>query len=169
MVLDIEKISNEHNLPLRVSYAIKYIYDNNIDIETVKKDFMYIRKIERAYNNLFKKYVKEKKIILSKTTNFYSINGYKKRGETGTIIAIKYLINMMKYEYNIDIWDLQEYKYLTNKYFNSGVSNLWFEYNRYNIYSYSSYYKLWQYERPLKNYIYYTDKKYYKIIKNLIL
>jgi hypothetical protein len=163
-----EKLTNENNIPLRVGYAISYIIDNNISIEQVKEDFKFIRKIERTYYKLYKDFVKTGQIVLSTKTEYYSIKDYKKRGETGTIMAIRYLINMLKYFYNIDIYDLNKYKNLVNKYFNS-VGTLWFEYNKYNICKYSNYYVKWEYLRPTKTYIKNTDKKYYRIIKNLLL
>jgi hypothetical protein len=166
MDYSLEKLSFQYNLPLRVLYCIDYIKRNNISNETVKEDFKFIRHIERAYTNLFNNYVKEGKIILSKTSNYYAIKGYKRRGEIGTIMAIKYLVNMLKYEYKIFSYDLNKYKGLVEKYFNNNYI-LWFEYNKYNIYRYSVYYVFTGYERPSKKYIYNTDKKYYKIIKNI--
>lgn len=169
MELPLNHLVNELNLPLRVIYCIQYIKDNNICKEQVKEDFKFIRYIERTYTKLFKDYVASGKIKLSNTTNYYSIKDYKKKGEVGTIMAIKYLINMLKYEYNITKLDLDKYSSLIKKYFNHNYRiKLWFEYNKYNIYKYSEYYIEWEYYHPNKEYIYYTDKKYYKIIKNIM-
>jgi len=167
MELSLEQLSNQYNLPLRLLYCIDYIRKNNISKAQLKEDFTYIRYIERKFTELFNNYVKAGQITLSKTTNFYAIKNYKRKGETGTIMAIKYLINMLKYTYNITQYDLFKYKCLVEKYFNNNYK-LWYEYNQYNIYKYSEYYKECEYNRPSKNYIYYTDKKYYKIIKNIM-
>jgi len=151
-----------------LKYCMKYVYENNITKEQLKEDFKFIRNFERNYMKLFNKFIKEDKIILSNKTNYYSINGYKKRGETGTIMAIRYLINNLEYEGLIDYFDIEKYKKLVKNYFNNN-NKLWFEYNKYNIYKYSDYYMEWEYNRPEYKYIGYTDKLYYKIIKNIIV
>jgi ABC-type Fe3+/spermidine/putrescine transport system ATPase subunit len=168
MEINQAQLINEYNLPLRVIYCIQYIKDNNISKEQIKEDFRFIRKIEKTYMTLFNNYVETNKIILSSRTNNFSIKNYKKRGETGTIMAIRYLINMLKYEYNITLFDLNNYNKIIKKYFNHNY-NIWFEYNKYNIYRYSSYYvNDWSYKLPTADYTEYTDKKYYKLIKNIM-
>jgi len=167
MELTQQQLSDQYNFDLSMLYCISYIKKNSISKETIKEDFKFIRQIERAYAKLFNNYIKDGKIILSNNTNYYAIKNYKKRGEAGTIMAIKYLINMLKYEYNITEYDLFKYKQLVQKYFNN-CYKLWFEYNQSNLYRFSAYYQECEYNRPSRNYIYYTDKKYYKIIKNIM-